>query len=291
MTNRATPYVTAAAATKTFRRPVRSDSLPPTREATTSTTDWTRVARKTCRGHVGLRAADPVDQVVGLVGRQERVGADEQEPPRERPGEVGLPRGSRWKAATRSRSDHGRTASGSSRRSSRRGDEQQDQAAADGARGQEHRDLVALEELDEERAQHRRDRHGDAQHPGDRAALRHRHLVGQDGDEGGLQGVEGHLRQAPPDQHDDDAGRGGDDGDAEHATGQPADHPRAPHAEAGGVRSLSLPNTGAANRASSPPTPVTRARLCGACSAPTSDLIFRARVTSSGAMSISATLM
>jgi hypothetical protein len=62
-----------------------------------------------------------------------------------------------------------------------------------------------------------------------------------------------------------------------------------PYAE--GVRSLSRPNTGAANTVSSPPTPVTRARLAGACSVPTRDRILRASVTSRGAISISATLM
>ena len=36
----------AAAKTKTLRRPVRSESLPPTRDAATTTTDWTRVPRK-----------------------------------------------------------------------------------------------------------------------------------------------------------------------------------------------------------------------------------------------------
>ena len=199
--------------------------------------------------------------------------------------------GRRWKAATRSRSDQGRASSRSSRRSSRRATKSRTRRLPIDAGGEEHGDLVALEELDEERAEHRSDGHGDAQHPGHGAALRDGHLVGQDGDQGGLQCVERHLRQAPPDQHDDDAGRGGDHGDAEHAASQPADHPRSPHADAEAVRSLSRPNTGAANRASSPPTPVTRARPCGACSAPTSDRIFSARVTSRGAISISATLM
>jgi hypothetical protein len=52
------------------------------------------------------------------------------------------------------------------------------------------------------------------------------------------------------------------------------------------VRSLSRPKNGFANIASSEPTPATRARLFGARSVPTSELIFSARVTSSGAMSI-----
>ncbi len=50
MTNIATPYTIDAAKTKSFRRPVRSESLPPSREAATTTADWTRVPRNTCRG-------------------------------------------------------------------------------------------------------------------------------------------------------------------------------------------------------------------------------------------------
>ena len=49
-TNIANPYKIDAARTKTFRRPVRSDSLPPIREAATTTTDWTSVPRKICCG-------------------------------------------------------------------------------------------------------------------------------------------------------------------------------------------------------------------------------------------------
>ena len=50
ITNIATPYTVEAARTKTFRRPVRSDSLPPSSDATTTTVDWTSVPRNTCRG-------------------------------------------------------------------------------------------------------------------------------------------------------------------------------------------------------------------------------------------------
>ena len=50
ITNIARPYTTAAVRTKTFRRPVRSESLPPTREAATTTADWASVPRKICRG-------------------------------------------------------------------------------------------------------------------------------------------------------------------------------------------------------------------------------------------------
>ena len=50
MTNIATPYTVDAPRTKTFRRPVRSESLPPSREAATTTADCTSVPRNTCPG-------------------------------------------------------------------------------------------------------------------------------------------------------------------------------------------------------------------------------------------------
>ena len=49
-TNIATPYTTEAVSTKIFRRPARSDRRPPIRDAATTRTDWTSVARKICRG-------------------------------------------------------------------------------------------------------------------------------------------------------------------------------------------------------------------------------------------------
>ena len=57
------------------------------------------------------------------------------------------------------------------------------------------------------------------------------------------------------------------------------------------VRSLILPKSGLPTRDRRPPTPATSARLPGAWSTPTSDLTLRARVTSSGAISIRAMLM
>ena len=49
------------------------------------------------------------------------------------------------------------------------------------------------------------------------------------------------------------------------------------------VRSLILPKNGFTNIASRAPVPATSARLLGACSIPTSELIFSDRLTSSGA--------
>ena len=57
------------------------------------------------------------------------------------------------------------------------------------------------------------------------------------------------------------------------------------------VRSLRRPNSGLPTKDRRPPTPATSARLPGAWSSPTSDLILRARVTSNGAISIRAMLM
>ena len=57
------------------------------------------------------------------------------------------------------------------------------------------------------------------------------------------------------------------------------------------VRSLSLPKNGLANIASRAPTPATSDRLLGACSVPTSELTFSAKVTSSGARNSRLVLM
>jgi hypothetical protein len=64
---------------------------------------------------------------------------------------------------------------------------------------------------------------------------------------------------------------------------------RIPSGEA--VRSLSLPKNGFPTIANRPPIPVTNARLLGACSIPTSELTFNARVTSRGARNSRLVLM
>jgi hypothetical protein len=51
------------------------------------------------------------------------------------------------------------------------------------------------------------------------------------------------------------------------------------------VRSLNLPKNGLPTMANRAPVPVTSARLLGACSMPTSELTFKAKVTSNGARS------
>jgi hypothetical protein len=62
-----------------------------------------------------------------------------------------------------------------------------------------------------------------------------------------------------------------------------------PHGEV--VRSLSLPKNGFPTMANRAPTPVTSARLVGARSIPTSELTFKAKVTSRGARNSRLVLM
>ena len=57
------------------------------------------------------------------------------------------------------------------------------------------------------------------------------------------------------------------------------------------VRSLSLPKNGFPNIANRAPIPVTSAKLFGACSIPTSELTFSAKVTSRGARNTRLVLM
>jgi hypothetical protein len=64
---------------------------------------------------------------------------------------------------------------------------------------------------------------------------------------------------------------------------------RMPHREV--VRSLSLPKNGFPTMASRAPIPVTSAKLLGACSMPTSELTFKAKVTSRGARNSRLVLM
>ena len=162
ITNSAKPYTIDAARTKTFRRPVRSDSRPPTREASDDEDGLGERAEEDLLRDVVLGAAELVQQVVGLVGDEEGVGQDEQEAAGEGPGEVGALAGVDVEG--------GRELPQRPRRLVRRGEpavvedhrEQQDEEPADRARREEHRELVAGEQLDQERAAHRRDRQADA---------------------------------------------------------------------------------------------------------------------------------
>ena len=112
--------------------------------------------------------------------------------------------------------------------------EDADEHAADQQRREEHRQLASLEGLDQVGGGHRRGGEADPEDPGDQAALHGGHLVGQDRDLGGEEGVEEDLRDAPADEHDRDGRRQGDGQGADRAAGQADDHPRASHAQAGG---------------------------------------------------------
>ena len=50
ITNNARPYTIDVVRTKIFRRPVRSESLPPMKEAATMTADWASVPTNICCG-------------------------------------------------------------------------------------------------------------------------------------------------------------------------------------------------------------------------------------------------
>ena len=169
--------------------------------------------------------------------------------------------------------------------------EEQDEKPADHARGAEHGELVAGEQLDQEGAAHRRDRRTDTQDTGDQTALSGRDLVGQRRHHGGEQRVEEQLGEAPSDEDHRDAR-----GNA--TTRMPREPPTRPITIHGRrmpsrdpVRSLILPKNGLATMASRAPIPATSARLSGARSIPTSEFTFNAKVTSRGAMNNRLVLM
>ena len=121
--------------------------------------------------HVGLGAADLVQQVVGLVGHQEGVRQHEQEAAGERPGEVRvLPRIDVERAGELPQRP-GRLVRLGQPAIFQRDREEQDEEPADRARDQEHGELVAGEQLDHEGATHRRDGQTDAQDTGDRGRV------------------------------------------------------------------------------------------------------------------------
>lgn len=127
--------------------------------------------------HVGLGAADLVQQVIGLVSEQESVGQDEHEATGEGPGEVSaLPRIDVERARELPKRP-GRPVRPGKPAVVERAREEQDEEPADRARCQEHGELVAGEQRDKEGAAHRRDRQTDTQDTGDHAALSDRDLV------------------------------------------------------------------------------------------------------------------
>jgi hypothetical protein len=90
MTNMARPYTIDALRTKIFRRPVRSESLPPIRDADDDDGLGEGTEEDLLR-YPGLGDADLVQQVVGQVRGQEGVGQHQHEAAGEGPGEVRAP--------------------------------------------------------------------------------------------------------------------------------------------------------------------------------------------------------
>ena len=201
------------------------------REAATTTDGLDEGAEEDLLRHLGLGAADLVQQVVGLVGDQEGVGQNEHEAAGESPGEVRVLSRIDVECAGEFPQRPGRFVRLGQPAIVQRDREEQDEEPADRARGQEHGELVAGEQLDHEGAAHRRDRRTDTQDTGDQAALSGRDLVGQHRHHGGEQCVEEQLGDAPSDEDHRDAGGQRDNEDAEGTADQADDHPGPPHAQ------------------------------------------------------------
>ncbi len=109
--------------------------------------------------------------------------------------------------------------------------QQQDGGRTDEGRHQEHHQNRRRQRLYQERSAYLPDGHADAEHAGDGAALRRRHLIGQDRDDRRKHGIEGQLRQAPAEQQHRNAGRERNDDETGRAAHHAADQPGASHAE------------------------------------------------------------
>ena len=99
--------------------------------------------------YVGLRAADLVQEVVGLVSGEEGVGQHQQEPVGERPGEVGARAWVEVEGTEQFPDRPGRLVrrvEPAIRQSDR---EEQDEEPTDRARSQEHQEPVPGEQLDQ----------------------------------------------------------------------------------------------------------------------------------------------
>ena len=189
---------------------------------------------------LALTDADPVDEVVRLVRDEEGVGHDQHEPAGEGPGEVGVGPWADVEGPGELPQRPGRPACRVEPPVVQVGGERADQDAADEERGEEHRQPGAVEGLDQVGGGHGRRGEADPEDPRDEAALCGGHLVGQDRDLGREEGVEEDLGDAPADENHRDGRCQGDGEGADGAAGQPDDHPRAPHAQAGG-RAIAQP--------------------------------------------------
>jgi DNA-binding CsgD family transcriptional regulator len=146
--------------------------------------------------HIGFGAADLVQQVVRLEGNQECVGQNQQKSAGESPGEVwALPRVDVERPGEFSQRP-GRLVRCGQPAIIQCHREGQNEQCADRTRHQEHGQLVAGEQLDNEGAADRRDRQTDTQDTGDQAALSRWDAVWQHRDQRGEQGVEQQLGDA-----------------------------------------------------------------------------------------------
>ena len=217
---------------------------------------------------VVLGAAELLQQVVGLVGGQERVGQDEQEPAGERPREVGVPPRVDVERAGELPQRPGRLVRRGQPAVVQRGGEEQDEEPADRRTGpgtwravlpvNSWTTKVPLTEAmgrQMPRTPATRPRCATGTWSGSTAtraassALKNTCAMHQPTRTTAMLGASATTRMPsePPTQ-------------ADH-------HPRVVACPAGEVvRSLSLPKNGLANMASSAPTPATSARLLGACS-------------------------
>jgi hypothetical protein len=116
--------------------------------------------------------------------------------------------------------------------------------------------------------------------------LRGRDLVWQHRHQGGEQRVEEQLGDAPADEDHRNAGCQRHHEDAERTAHQAVtiQGRRMPSRDV--VRSLILPKNGFPTIANRAPVPVATAKLLGACSIPTSEFTFNARVTSRGSPAV-----
>ena len=233
--------------------------------------------------HIGLGGADLVQQVVGLVGNQERVSQDEHESARESPGKVGaLPRIDIKRADEFPQRPLRLVLPGPP--AIIQGDrEKEDKKAADRARGQEHGEQAAGEQFNQERAAHRCDGRADAQDTGDQATLDGRDLVGQHRHHGGQKRVEEQLGDTPSGKDDRDAGCQRDNQDTKRTAHQADNHPWPPHAQRRRGTVAHPAEERVTDHGQQGADPATSAKLLGACLIPTSEFTFKARVTSTGA--------
>jgi hypothetical protein len=109
--------------------------------------------------------------------------------------------------------------------------EEHDEQAADRAWNEEHGEIVASEQLDQKRGADRGDRETDTYETRDDAPLRERNLVRDHRHQRCEQCVEEHLREAPADDDDRNAGCERDHEDAERTAREADEHPGSPHPE------------------------------------------------------------